>query len=121
MNVVGIYPYCLYMYLKTCLYRPKENTNYWFMPFPMSRWTAGFLVALFSVWFSTETQGCIIVSADFLVRSLIFFILRCCNVECEMLKKQGPMFPCLFVRLEKCLFFWARGKSGFISMEESEG
>lgn len=88
MTVVGIYPYCLYMYLKTCINRSDETTNYWFMPFPMSRWKAGFAISLLSVWFSTETQACIIVFLYFIVKSLLLKVFSCCcKWKCNFLRK----------------------------------
>lgn len=116
MTVCGIYPYALYMFLKTCINQPTEQTNYWFMPMPMKRRTVGLIVALLSLWFSTETQGCIIVLLYFLLKTLALKIFSYCGCKCGLLKKEGPMFPCLFRVLEKWLYCWASNRSDFVSM-----
>ena len=87
MTVAGIYPYALYMYLKTCINRSTQQTNYWFMPLPMSRWTAGLVIALLSLWFSTESQACLMVLLFFLLKSLVLKICSCCGCKCELLRK----------------------------------
>lgn len=78
MTLVGIYPYCLYMHLKTCLSRPNEPVDYWFMPFPMSRWTSGLVILIVSVWFSTETQGCIFILLHYIAKTILTKVLHVC-------------------------------------------
>ena len=46
MNLSGIFPYALYVYLKGSLNKPGEVINHWFLPFPITRWIMGFLVSI---------------------------------------------------------------------------
>jgi hypothetical protein len=82
MNMSGIYPYALHIYLKYCLEKPSEIVNHWFLLFPINRWMMGFTVFFFSCLVTPETQACLAVGlyngfASFLILTKYLTGLNC--------------------------------------------
>jgi hypothetical protein len=90
MNLSGIFPYALYVYLKGPLNKPGEVVNHWFLPFPITRWTMGFLVSIILILTVPQTQGCIVVFFHYLFCSFLVLLKRITSVKCFYM--EGPLF-----------------------------
>jgi len=99
MNVSGLFPYTLHIYLKKNLANPSQSVSYWFLPCPVNRWVIGFLACFFSSLFTPESQGCSVVFLNYMLCSLLVLAKHLTGVKCFYF--QGPLLFCLFSNLEK--------------------
>jgi hypothetical protein len=95
VNVGGLFPYTMYMYLKTCLERPSSIVNHWFLPCPINRWVMGYLVSLMSTILAPETQGCLVVHLSYLYFSFLVLVKHLTGFRC--FSQEGPLFPVIFM------------------------
>lgn len=116
MNVGGIYPYTLHIYLKTCLQNPRETVNHWFLPCPINKWVMGYLVALLSMVLAPESQGCMVVWLNYLFCSFLVFLRYITTIRC--LYYEGPLcyFPISIV--QKILPGFIKNHYGYCSVEQ---
>lgn len=97
MNLSGIFPYALYMYLKGPLNKPGEVVNHWFLPFPITRWVMGFVVSIILIFTVPETQGCMVVFFYYLLCSFLVLLKRITKLKCFYI--EGPLIKILWICL----------------------
>lgn len=115
MNVGGLYPYTLHMYLKNCLDKPSSIVNHWFLPFPINRWVMGYLVIALSVFLTPESQGCIVIHFNYLFCSFLVLLKYLTGWKCFY--RDGPLIIKIFSAFEKCLPACIKTHYGFCSIE----
>lgn len=117
MNVSGIFPYTLYIYLKTCLKKPGEAVNHWFLPCPVNRWVMGMLVAVTLTLTVPETQGCIVVFFHYLFSSFLVFLKHISKKRCFYF--EGPTCKKLLILFERLIPQCIKNIDSFCSYTES--